>query len=419
MKTPKTAPVNAQASLDGAAIRKDFPIFAQSIHGKPLVYFDNAATTQKPQAVIDAMLRYYQTQNANVHRGVHYLSEIATSLYEASRVKIQRFLNAREFKEIIFTRGATEGINLVAQSYGRSHLKRGDEVIISGLEHHSNIVPWQILCEQTGAVLREIPVSDQGELLLEEYERLLSKRTKIVAVGHMSNALGTVNPVKRIIQMARRWNARVLVDGAQAVPHLPVDVQDLDCDFYVFSGHKIYGPTGIGALYGKAGLLECMPPYKSGGDMISYVTFGKTLYNTLPYKFEAGTPHIEGAIGLGAALDYVLGLGLEKIQAYEKTLLAHGTQALLSFPGIRIIGTAKEKGAILSFVMEGVHPHDIATILDRQGIAIRAGHHCAMPVMERFGLPATARASLAFYNTKDEIDALIQGLERVREVFKA
>ena len=298
MKTPKTAPVNAQASLDGAAIRKDFPIFAQSIHGKPLVYFDNAATTQKPQAVIDAMLYYYQAQNANVHRGVHYLSEIATSLYEASRVKIQRFLNAREFKEIIFTRGATEGINLVAQSYGRSHLKRGDEVIISGLEHHSNIVPWQILCEQTGAVLREIPVSDQGELLLEEYERLLSKRTKIVAVGHMSNALGTVNPVKRIIQMARRWNARVLVDGAQAVPHLPVDVQDLDCDFYVFSGHKIYGPTGIGALYGKAELLESMPPYQSGGDMISYVTFGKTLYNTLPYKFEAGTPHIEGVIGL-------------------------------------------------------------------------------------------------------------------------
>ena len=419
MKTPKTAPVNAQASLDGAAIRKDFPIFAQSIHGKPLVYFDNAATTQKPQAVIDAMLYYYQAQNANVHRGVHYLSEIATSLYEASRVKIQRFLNAREFKEVIFTRGATEGINLVAQSYGRTHLKRGDEVIISGLEHHSNIVPWQILCEQTGAVLREIPVSDQGELLLEEYERLLSKRTKIVAVGHMSNALGTVNPVKRIIQMARRWNARVLVDGAQAVPHLPVDVQDLDCDFYVFSGHKIYGPTGIGALYGKAGLLECMPPYQSGGDMISYVTFGKTLYNTLPYKFEAGTPHIEGAIGLGAALDYVLGLGLEKIQAYEKTLLDHGTRALSSFPGIRIIGTAKEKGAILSFVMEGVHPHDIATILDRQGIAIRAGHHCAMPVMERFGLPATARASLAFYNTREEIDALIQGLERVREVFKA
>lgn len=418
MKSQKTAPIDSQSLLDGARIRKDFPIFAQSIHGKPLVYFDNAATTQKPQAVIDAMLRYYQTQNANVHRGVHYLSEIATSLYEASRVKIQRFLNAREFKEIIFTRGATEGINLVAQSYGRSHLKRGDEVIISGLEHHSNIVPWQILCEQTGAVLREIPVSDEGELLLEEYERLLSKRTKIVAVGHMSNALGTINPVKKIIQMARRWNARVLVDGAQAVPHLPVDVQDLDCDFYVFSGHKIYGPTGIGALYGKAGLLESMPPYQSGGDMISYVTFGKTLYNTLPYKFEAGTPHIEGVIGLGAALDYVLGLGMEKIQAYEKTLLDHGTQALSSFPGIRIIGTAKEKGAILSFVMEGVHPHDIATILDRQGIAIRAGHHCAMPVMERFGLPATARASLAFYNTRDEIDTLIQGLERVREVFK-
>ncbi len=419
MKNPKAVSSDSRTTALGTdKIRKDFPIFSQNIHGKPLVYFDNAATTQKPRAVIDALLFYYQTQNANVHRGIHYLSEIATSLYEASRVKIQRFLNARESKEIIFVRGATEGINLVAHSYGRTYLKRGDEIIISGLEHHSNIVPWQILSEQTGAVLRVIPVSDKGELLLEEYERLLSKRTKFVAVGHMSNALGTINPVKKIIQMAHHWNARVLVDGAQAVPHLPVDVQDLDCDFYVFSGHKIYGPTGIGALYGKAGLLEAMPPYQSGGDMISYVTFGKTLYNTLPYKFEAGTPHIEGVIGLGAAIDYVLGLGLDKIETYERELLAYGTKALLSLPGIKIIGTAKEKGCILSFVMDGVHPHDIATILDRQGIAIRAGHHCAMPVMERFGLPATARASLAFYNTRGEIDALIQALKHVREVFK-
>jgi len=405
--------------LDVEKLRKDFPILSRKIHGKPLVYFDNAATTQKPQMVIDVILHYYQSQNANVHRGVHALSEEATSAYEASRVKIQQFLNAHESREIIFVRGATEGINLVASSYGRLHIKRGDEIIISGLEHHSNIVPWQILCEQTGAVLREIPVSDEGELLLEEYERLLSKRTKFVAVGHMSNALGTINPVKKMIQMAHCWNARVLIDGAQAVPHLSVDVQDLDCDFYVFSGHKIYGPTGIGALYGKAELLEAMPPYQSGGDMISYVTFGKTFYNTLPYKFEAGTPHIEGVIGLGAALDYVRALGLEKIEAYERELLAYGTKPLKAFPGVKIIGTAKDKGCILSFVMDGVHPHDIATILDRQGIAIRAGHHCAMPVMERFGLPATARVSLAFYNTREEIDELVRALHHVREVFKS
>ncbi len=408
-----------QSGLDVEKLRKDFPILSRKIHGKPLVYFDNAATTQKPQMVIDVILHYYQSQNANVHRGVHTLSEEATSAYEASRVKIQQFLNARESREIIFVRGATEGINLVASSYGRLHIKRGDEIIISGLEHHSNIVPWQILCEQTGAVLREIPVSDEGELLLEEYERLLSKRTKLVAVGHMSNALGTINPVKKMIQMAHRWNAKVLVDGAQAAPHLLVDVQDLDCDFYVFSGHKIYGPTGIGALYGKAELLEAMPPYQSGGDMISYVTFGKTFYNTLPYKFEAGTPHIEGVIGLGAAIDYVRSIGLEKIEAYERDLLVYGTKSLLSFPGVKIIGTAKDKGCILSFIMDGVHPHDIATILDRQGIAIRAGHHCAMPVMERFGLPATARASLAFYNTREEIDELVRALHHVREVFKS
>lgn len=406
------------ASFDVGNLRKDFPILSQTVHGKPLVYFDNAATTQKPQAVIDVILQYYQSQNANVHRGVHALSETATSAYEASRFKIQQFLNARESREIIFVRGATEGINLVAYSYGRSQVKRGDEVIISGLEHHSNIVPWQILCEQTGAVLREIPVSDAGELLIEEYERLLCKRTKLVAVGHMSNALGTINPVKKIIQMAHRWNARVLVDGAQAVPHLPVDVQDLDCDFYVFSGHKIYGPTGIGALYGKADLLEAMPPYQSGGDMISYVTFGKTFYNMLPYKFEAGTPHIEGVIGLGAALDYIRGVGLANIEAYERELLAYGTKALRAFPGVKIIGTAQSKGCILSFIMDNAHPHDIATILDREGIAIRAGHHCAMPVMERFGLPATARASLAFYNTREEIDEFVRALHRVREIFK-
>lgn len=404
-------------SLDAEKLRKDFPILSQTVHGKPLVYFDNAATTQKPQPVIDAILHYYQSQNANVHRGVHSLSEKATGLYEAARIKAQKFLNARESKEIIFVRGATEGINLVANSYGKMYVRKGDEIIISGLEHHSNIVPWQILCEQTGAVLREIPVSDEGELLIEEYERLLCKRTKLVAVGHMSNALGTINPVKKMIEMAHRWNARVLVDGAQAVPHLPVDVQALDCDFYVFSGHKIYGPTGIGALYGRAELLAAMPPYQSGGDMISYVTFGKTFYNTLPYKFEAGTPHIEGVIALGAALDYVNAVGLERIEAYERELLIYGTKALQAFPGVKIIGTAKNKGAILSFVMDAVHPHDIATILDRQGIAIRAGHHCAMPVMERFGLPATARASLAFYNTKAEIDELIRALHNVREVF--
>ncbi|GEM_PF-4183 len=408
----------SEIPFDVRKLRRDFPILRRKIHGKPLVYLDNAATTQKPRVVIDALLHYYTSINANVHRGVHFLSEQATHAYESARVKVQRFLNARESREIIFVRGATEGINLVARSYGKLNVKKGDDVIISSIEHHSNIVAWQILCEQTGANLKVIPVNDNGELLLDEYEQLLSERTKLVAVGHMSNALGTINPVRRMIEMAHRWNAKVLIDGAQAAPHLAVDVKDLDCDFYVFSGHKLYGPTGIGVLYGKAELLDVMPPYQAGGDMISWVTFGKTLYNTLPYKFEAGTPHIEGVVGLGAAIDYVNGIGLEAIATYEQELLVYGTQALSAFPGIKIIGTAKEKGSILSFVMDGVHPHDIATILDRDGIAIRAGHHCAMPVMERFAVPATARASLAFYNTKQEIDKLILSLRHVREVFK-
>lgn len=406
------------AVFDVERIRQDFPCLHQRVHGKRLIYLDNAATTQKPQAVIDVIQNYYTEGNANVHRGVHYLSERATAAYEGARVKVQQFLNARELREIIFVRGATEGINLVAQSYGRTFLRKGDEIIISAIEHHSNIVAWQILCEQMGAILHVIPVNDEGELRMEEYEQLLNRRTKFVSVGHMSNALGTINPVKKIIELAHQWNARVLVDGAQAVSHMPVDVQELDCDFYVFSGHKVYGPTGIGVLYGKAELLDAMPPYQGGGDMISWVTFGKTLYNTLPYKFEAGTPHIEGVIGLGAALDYVRGIGWKPIVAHERELLHYGTGLLTSFQDIRLIGTAREKGAILSFVMEGVHPHDMATILDRDGIAIRAGHHCAMPVMDRFGVPATARASLAFYNTKEELDKVAEALHRVREVFR-
>src|SRR3989338_2631181 len=344
--------------------RQDFPALELKIHGKPLAFLDNGASTQKPSVVIDGMSTFYRESYANVHRGAYTLSEKATAAFEKVRIKVQKFINAPDSKEIIFTKGTTEGINLIASTFGRTNVKEGDEILISAMEHHSNIVPWQMLCEEKKAHLKIIPMNTQGVLLLDEYEALLSHKTKLVAITHVSNALGTINPVKEMIHIAHGKNIPVLVDGAQAIPHIPVNVQDLDCDFYVFSGHKIYGPTGIGILYGKEKLLDAMPPYQGGGDMIKTVTFGKTLYNTLPYKFEAGTPHIEGVIGLGAALDYVLGLGLEKIQAYEKTLLAHGTQALLSFPGIRIIGTAKEKGAILSFVMEGVHPHDIATILE-------------------------------------------------------
>ena len=407
----------SHASLAVERIRKDFPILRQRVRGKPLVYLDNAATSQKPQGVIDTVNRYYSAENANVHRGIHFLSEKATQTYEDARDTVRRFLNAADTREIIFVRGTTEAINLVAQSYGRTFLTTGDEFVISAMEHHSNIVPWQILCEQIGARLRVIPFNYNGELLLDEYEKLLNERTKFVAVVHVSNALGTINPIKQIIEMAHRRSIPVLIDGAQAVPHLRLDVQDLDCDFYAFSGHKVYGPTGIGVLYGKADLLERMPPYQGGGDMISVVTFEKTHYNTLPYKFEAGTPNIAGGIGLGAAIDYVTEIGLEAVAAYEHELLVYATEALSTIKGLRIIGTAKEKASVVSFVLDGVHAHDIGTILDHQGIAIRAGHHCAMPVMQRFGVPATARASLAFYNTKEEVDALIRALHKVSEVF--
>jgi cysteine desulfurase/selenocysteine lyase len=398
-------------------IRKDFPLLGQRVRGKPLIYLDNAATSQKPQVVIDTINRYYAAENANVHRGIHFLSEQATQAHEGARDTVRRFLNAVDTREIIFVRGTTEAINLVAQSYGRTFLAAGDEIVISAMEHHSNIVPWQLLCEQVGAKLCIIPFNYHGELLLDEYEKLLNKRTKLVAMVHVSNALGTINPIKQIIDMAHCRNIPVVVDGAQAVPHLPVDVQELGCDFYAFSGHKLFGPTGIGVLYGKADLLERMPPYQGGGDMISVVTFEKTHYNTLPYKFEAGTPNIAGGIGLGAAIDYVTEIGLEAVAAYEHELLAYATEALSTLKGLRIIGTAKEKASVMSFVLDGVHAHDIGTILDHEGIAIRAGHHCAMPVMQRFGVPATARASFAFYNTKAEVDALIRALHKVREVF--
>ena len=398
-------------------IRQDFPVLGEKIRGKPLVYLDNAATSQKPHVVIDTIRQFLSTYNSNVHRGVHQLSERATEAYEQARTRVQGFINAAESREIIFVRGTTEAINLVAQSYGRTHIGTGDEIVISAMEHHSNIVPWQILCEQTGAVLRVVPINDDGEMLLDEYVRLLTPRTRLVAVAHVSNALGTINPVREIIRLARRQGVPVLVDGAQAVPHLKVDVRELDCDFYAFSGHKVFGPTGIGVLYGRARLLEAMPPYQGGGDMIKSVTFAKTVYNDLPFKFEAGTPHIGGVIGLGAALDYLDGVGLDRVTAYEDELLVHATEALSAIPGVRIIGTAKEKASVVSFVVDGVHAHDIGTVLDHEGIAIRAGHHCAMPVMQRFGVPATARASLAFYNTREEVDALVRGIHKVIEMF--
>jgi cysteine desulfurase/selenocysteine lyase len=405
------------AKLDVAALRKDFPILSRTVRGRPLVYLDNAATTQKPQCVLEAILAYYRNDNANIHRGVHELSERATEAYEAARGKLRRFLNAESTQEIVFVRGATEGINLVAQSWGRTAVGPGDEIILSHLEHHSNIVPWQMLREEKGALIRVIPVFDDGELDIEAYERMLGPRTKIVAVTHVSNALGTITPVRRIIEMARRWGAAVLIDGAQAVAHLRVDVRELDCDFYVLSGHKLYGPTGIGVLYGKAERLEAMPPYQGGGDMIESVTFERTTYNALPYKFEAGTPHIAGAVGLGAAVDYLEQIGLESIAAHEHELVDYATQALGEVPGLKILGTAREKAAVISFTLEGVHPHDVGTVLDQQGIAVRTGHHCAQPVMERFGVPATTRASFALYNTREEVDALLAGLRYVREVF--
>jgi cysteine desulfurase / selenocysteine lyase len=398
-------------------IREDFPTLKQKVHGKPLIYLDNAATSQKPQAVLDTLLRYYTSENSNVHRGLHFLSELATKKYEVARIKIQRFINAADFREIIFVRGTTEAINLVACTYGRQHVRAGDEIVISALEHHSNIVPWQMLCEEKGAFLRVVPINDRGELLLEEYEKLLTPRTRLVAVNHVSNALGTVNPIRKIVELAHQRGIPVLVDGAQAVPHTRVDVRELDCDFYAFSGHKVYGPTGIGVLYGKAALLETMPPFQGGGDMISSVTFEKTTYNKIPYKFEAGTPNIAGVIGLGAAIDYLNSIDMEAVAVNEHGLLEYATDAISAVPGVRLIGTAREKAAVVSFVLDGVHPHDVGTILDQEGIAVRAGHHCAQPVMDRFGVPATVRASLGLYNTREEIDTLVAGLHKVSEVF--
>jgi cysteine desulfurase / selenocysteine lyase len=410
-------PASAAGGFDVERVRADFPILATEVHGKPLVYLDNAATSQKPRAVIDAIVRYYERSNSNIHRGVHSLSEIATADYEAARRTAQQFINAAHTHEIIFVRGTTEGINLVAQTFGRARIGAGDEVLITAMEHHSNIVPWQILCKEKGAKLRVAPINDRGELILDEFAKLLGPRTKLAAVTHVSNALGTINPLRKMIELAHAHNVPVLVDGAQAVPHMKVDVQALDCDFYTFSGHKVYGPTGIGVLYGKSALLEAMPPYQGGGDMISSVTYDKTTYNKLPYKFEAGTPDIAGVIGLGAALAYVNGLGIENIGAHEHDLLVYATEAIEAIPGVTIIGTAKEKAAVVSFVIEGVHPHDIGTILDQEGIAIRTGHHCSQPIMERFGIPATARASFAAYNTREEVDALVRGIGKVREVF--
>ncbi len=404
-------------SFDVTRVRADFPLLRRLSRGKPLVYLDNAATTQKPQVVLDAIVRYYTDLNANVHRGVHELSEVATDAYEAARGTIRAFLNARDTREIVFTRNATEGINLVAYSFGRANVSAGDEVVISAMEHHSNIVPWQLLCEEKGARLKVAPIDDSGELILEELARLLGPRTKLLAVTHMSNALGTVNPIAEIVQLAKAAGVPVLVDGSQAAYHMPVDVQALDCDFYVVTGHKLYGPTGIGALYGRQSRLEAMPPFMGGGDMIRSVTMAKSTWNELPYKFEAGTPHIAGAIGLGAALDYISSLGFDAIGPHEAALLEYGTARLEEVPGLRLIGTARRKASILSFVMEGIHPHDIGTIVDREGVAIRTGHHCAQPVMERFGVPATARASLAMYNTREDIDALVRALRRVRQVF--
>ncbi|MCI0615781.1 cysteine desulfurase [bacterium] len=398
-------------------LRNDFPVLQQKIYGKPLIYFDNAATALTPQCVIDAINRYYSTESSNVHRGIYYLSEKATAEFEGARVKVQQFLNASSAEEIIFVRGTTEAINLVAASCVKPIVGKGDEIVLSVIEHHSNIVPWQLVCNETGAQLRIIPVNDAGELQLEEFKKLLNEKTKFVSIGHISNAIGTINPIKQMIELAHKHNVPVLIDGAQAAPHLAVDVQDLNCDFYAFSGHKLYGPTGIGALYGKAHLLDQMQPYHGGGEMISSVTFEKTTYKKPPYKFEAGTPPIAEAIGLGAAIDYVKSIGLQEISVYENDLLNHATQKISAVPRVRIIGNAKSKAAILSFVMDGIHPHDIGTILDREGIAIRAGHHCAMPAMQRFGVPATARASFAFYNTHEEVDVFIDALGKAIKIF--
>ncbi|MEP6993625.1 MAG: cysteine desulfurase [Acidobacteriota bacterium] len=408
----------ASAAYDVAAIRRDFPILATKVYGKPLIYLDNAASSQKPETVIQAERDVYERCYANIHRGVHYLSVHATDAYDAARETTRRFVNAAQAHEIIFVRGTTEAVNLVAQTYGRSHVGPGDEVLITGLEHHSNIVPWQLLCEEKGATLTVAPITDAGEVDLDALERLITPRTRIVSVAHLSNALGTVLPIRRIAEIAHARNVPVFVDGAQAAPRMPVDVRGLDCDFYAFSSHKIYGPTGVGVLYGKTALLDDMPPYQGGGDMIRSVTFEKTTFNALPYKFEAGTPNIAGGIAFGAALDYVSQVGLESIAAHEHDLLAYATAEVSAIAGLRIIGTAREKASVLSFVMDGVHPHDIGTVLDREGIAIRTGHHCAQPVMDRFKIPATARASFGLYNTRGEVDALVRALHKVVGMFR-
>jgi cysteine desulfurase/selenocysteine lyase len=414
---PKFHSSSEENSFDVSRIRGDFPILKQKANGHPLVYLDNAATSQKPLAVIERLERYYREENANIHRGVHMLSEKATEEYESARGKIRKFLNAKESREILFVRGTTEAINLVAQSFGRKNIRAGDEILISHMEHHSNIVPWQMLCEQTGAKLKIIPITDSGELILEEYERLLSERTRLVSLVHVSNSLGTVNPVKAVIEQAHRRGIPVLLDGAQAVPHVKVDVQELDADFYAFSGHKLFGPTGIGVLYGKEKFLDAMSPYQGGGDMIRQVTFEKTSYNVLPYKFEAGTPNIAGAIGLGAAIDYLEKIDWSRSAKYEQELLHYANKKLSAVEGLRFIGEARDKVPVVSFVLKDVHPHDIGTILDESGIAIRTGHHCTMPLMLRFQVPATARASMAFYNTMEEIDVLAEALKKVQEVF--
>jgi cysteine desulfurase/selenocysteine lyase len=403
--------------LDAARLREDFPILRQTVHGKPLVYLDNANTSQKPQVVIDTISRYYREYNSNIHRATHHLSELATKAYEDARKKIAAFINAPDHREVVYTRGCTEGLNLVAASYGRTFLTEGDEVVISWMEHHSNIVPWQLMCQATGAKLKVVPINDAGELRMEEYERLLSPRTKLVSVIHVSNSLGSINPVREVSEKAHAVGAVVLVDGAQAVPHMRVDVQEIGCDFYAFSSHKMFGPTGTGALWGRMELLKKMPPYQGGGDMIRSVTFEETTYNQVPYKFEAGTPNIADAIGFGAAVDYLNAVGMDRIAAYEADLLAYATEKVRRVPGIRIIGTAREKAGVLSFVLEGVHPHDIGTFLDREGVAVRTGQHCCQPVMDRYEVMATTRASFAFYNTREEIDALVAALHKVAEVF--
>jgi cysteine desulfurase/selenocysteine lyase len=404
------------AVFDVARLREDFPILRRTVHGKPLVYLDNAATSQKPQCVLDCEARYYAELNANIHRGVHSLSQLATDAYEGARDTVQRFINAKLREEIVFVRGTTEAINLVATSFGQ-RFQPGDEILITEMEHHSNIVPWQLLCERSGAVLRVAPMDDAGELMPDEFERQLNARTRLVAVTHLSNALGTINAVKRIIDRAHAIGAAVLIDGAQAVPHIKIDVQALDCDFYAFSSHKLYGPTGVGVLYGKAAWLVAMPPYQGGGDMIRQVTFARTTYNDLPYKFEAGTPNIAGVIGLGAAIDYVSAIGLDAIAAHEHELLVYATTQARAVSGLRLVGTAGEKASILSFALNGVHAHDVGTILDDEGVAVRTGHHCAMPVMEHFHIPATVRASFALYNTRAEVDALFRAVRKAQEVF--